>query len=191
MKRNNSIKKMTGLSILTSIIIVLQIICTFIKFGPFSITLALTPIIIGGAIYGFSAAAFLGAVLGAVVFVTGILGWDGGFVNTLMSQNAFATIFACFFKTIAAGFLSTAMYRLFCKRNEFVSVVLAGIVCPVINTGIFLAVMAIFFGAASGSSIVNYFISTFVGANFIVELVTTLVLSSAIYRIIKLGKNLK
>ena len=191
MKRNSSIKKMTGLSVLTAIIIVLQIICTFIKFGPFSITLALTPIIIGGAIYGYGAASFLGAVLGAVVFVTGILGWDGGFVNSLMAQNAFATIFACFFKTIAAGFLSTAVYRLICKKNEFVSVVCAGFVCPVINTGIFLAVMATFFGAAQGSGIVNYFISTFVGANFIVELVTTLVLSSAIHRIIKLGNNIK
>ena len=43
---------MTGLAIFTAIIVVLQVLCTFVRFGPFSITLALAPIIIGTAIYG-------------------------------------------------------------------------------------------------------------------------------------------
>ena len=48
----SKIKKMTGISIFTAIIIVLQIICTFVKFGPFSITLALAPILVCSALYG-------------------------------------------------------------------------------------------------------------------------------------------
>ena len=39
-------RRMTGLSIFTAIIVVLQELSTFVRFGPFSITLALAPIII-------------------------------------------------------------------------------------------------------------------------------------------------
>ena len=60
-KRTGSTRKMAGLAIFTAIIVVLQVLCTFIRFGPFSITLALAPIIIGTAMYGKGAGAYLGA----------------------------------------------------------------------------------------------------------------------------------
>ena len=85
-------RKLTGLAIFTAVIVVLQILCTFVRFGPFSITLALTPIVIGAAVYGAGSGAFLGFVMGLVVLITGILGWDGGTVNYLISINAFSTI---------------------------------------------------------------------------------------------------
>ncbi|NLF34555.1 MAG: ECF transporter S component, partial [Clostridiales bacterium] len=50
---------MTGLAIMTAIIVVLQVVASFVKFGPFSITLALAPIIIGAALYGPMAGAYL------------------------------------------------------------------------------------------------------------------------------------
>ena len=53
--RDSSLQKtrrMTGLAIFSAIIVVIQIVCTFVRFGPFSITLALAPIIIGTALYG-------------------------------------------------------------------------------------------------------------------------------------------
>ena len=40
-------QRMVGLAIFTAIIIVLQLVSTFIKFGPFSITLAMIPIVVG------------------------------------------------------------------------------------------------------------------------------------------------
>ena len=55
-----STKTLTGISILAAIVVVLTILCTFIKFGPFSITLALAPIIIRAALYGKKACAVLG-----------------------------------------------------------------------------------------------------------------------------------
>ena len=60
-------KRTVGIAIFSAIIVLLQIICTFIKFGPFSITLALAPIIIGAAIYGVGAGAFLGGVFMSAV----------------------------------------------------------------------------------------------------------------------------
>ena len=56
-------KTLVGLGILTAIVAVLQVVSMYITFGPFNITLALTPIIIGAALYGWQAGAFLGAVM--------------------------------------------------------------------------------------------------------------------------------
>ena len=94
---------MTGLAIFNAIIVVLQVLCTFIRFGPFSITLALAPIIIGTAIYGKKAGAYLGFVFGLVVLVTGLLGWDGGTVMLLMGINAVGCVLICLLKGAAAG----------------------------------------------------------------------------------------
>ena len=54
-------QRMVGLAIFTAIIIVLQLVSTFIKFGPFSITLAMIPIVVGAAVYGAGAGAYLAA----------------------------------------------------------------------------------------------------------------------------------
>ena len=94
-KQSGKTRRMTGLAIFTAIIVVLQVLCTFIRFGPFSITLALAPIIIGTAIYGKKAGAYLGFVFGLVVLVTGLLGWDGGTVMLLMGINAVGCVLIC------------------------------------------------------------------------------------------------
>ena len=59
MKASAKNQRLTGLALMTGIIIVLQIVASFIKFGPFTITLALAPIIIGAALYGAGAGAYL------------------------------------------------------------------------------------------------------------------------------------
>ena len=70
--------KLTGLGILTAIIVVLQVFTTFVHFGPFSITLALIPIVVGAAMYGKGAGAYLGAVFSVVVVIMCITGGDPG-----------------------------------------------------------------------------------------------------------------
>ena len=70
-------RKLAGLAVFTMIIVVLQILCTFVRFSPFSITLALVPVIIGAAVYGSASGAYLGFVMGLVVLFSGIFGWDG------------------------------------------------------------------------------------------------------------------
>lgn len=75
--RAASAKTLTGISILAAVVVVLTVACNFIKFGPFSITLALAPIIIGSALYGKKAGGILGGVFGLVVLLTGLLGMDG------------------------------------------------------------------------------------------------------------------
>ena len=190
-------RKMAGLAIFTAIIVVLQIICTFVRFGPFSITLALAPIIIGAAVYGTASGAYLGFVMGLVVLITGLMGWDGGTVMYLMSINAFATIVICLLKSTVAVWAAGAVYKALAKKSILFAVIIAGIVCPVVNTGLFIVLMSIFFNStlhawAGGQSMMYYIIVSLTGINFLIELFVNMVLSSAITRIIKSGlKQLK
>ena len=87
-------QRMVGLAIFTAIIIVLQLVSTFIKFGPFSITLAMIPIVVGAAVYGAGAGAYLGGVFSVVVLICCVTGADpGGAV--VWNANPFLCIVVC------------------------------------------------------------------------------------------------
>ncbi len=194
-KQNGGTRKMTGLAIFTAIIVVLQVLCTFVRFGPFSITLALAPIIIGTAMYGKGAGAYLGGVFGAVVLVTGLLGWDGGTVMLLMGINPLGCVLVCLLKGVAAGFFAGLCYELIAKKNDKLGVLISGIVCPVVNTGLFIVGMLVFFfdtlsGWAGGQNLLLYIIVGLTGVNFLAELAVNIVLSSGITRIIRAGKKM-
>ena len=188
-------RRLTGLAFLTAIIIVLQIVCSFIHFGPFSITLALAPIIIGAAIYGIGAGVYLGTVFGTIVLIAGLFSWDGGFTLILLNDNALATIAICIVKGAAAGLAAGILYRLISKKNVTAGVITAGVVCPIVNTGLFIVGMLVFFfpmlkGMAQEESqeLTYYIIFTLTGLNFLVELAVNMLFSTAITRIIK-AKN--
>ena len=188
------LRRMTGLSIFTAVIAVLTVLCTFVRFGPFSITLALAPIIIGAAIYGPGAGAYLGGVFGFVVLLTGLFGWDGGTVMLLLSQNALACIIICIGKGAAAGWLSGLVYKLLEKKDVRLGVIVAGIVCPVVNTGLFILGMMIFYMGtleswAGGQAVLYFVIVGLTGINFLVELAVNMVLASGITTIIKYGRR--
>ena len=194
-KQTGGTRRMAGLAIFTAIIVVLQVLCTFVRFGPFSITLALAPIIIGTAMYGKGAGAYLGGVFGAVVLVTGLLGWDGGTVMLLMGINPLGCVLVCLLKGVAAGFFAGLCYELIAKKNDKLGVLISGIVCPVVNTGLFIVGMLVFFfdtlsGWAGGQNLLLYIIVGLTGVNFLVELAVNIVLSSGITRIIRAGKKM-
>lgn len=189
------LRRQVGLSLFAAIIVVLSVLGNFVRFGPFPITLALAPIIIGAAVYGSSAGALLGGVFGAVVLLSGILGWDGGTVMLLMGINPFGCILICIGKGILAGYLSGIVYRLIAKKSALGGVITAGIVCPVVNTGLFIVGMLVFYGStlqswAGSQNVIYYAIFGLAGINFVVELLVNLVLSSGITTVIRYaGKN--
>ena len=199
MKEANSRGKLNRtalLSIFTALIAVLTVLGNFVRFGPFPITLALAPIIIGAAMCGPGAGAYLGGVFGLVVLLTGIAGWDGGTVMLLMSQNAFACILVCIGKGILAGWVSGLVYRALEKKNIHAAVITAGIVCPLVNTGVFILGMALFFMStleswAGGQAVIYYVIAGLTGVNFLVELAVNVILSSGITTIIRYGRGRK
>lgn len=59
-------KKIAGVGLLTALVVALQLL-PFIKFGTVSISLVLVPIVVGAALYGVGAGAWLGGVFAVVV----------------------------------------------------------------------------------------------------------------------------
>lgn len=184
------LKRQVGLSLFSAIIVVLTVLGNFVRFGPVPITLSLAPIIIGAAVYGSSAGALLGGVFGLVVLLGGIFGWDGGTVMLLMGLNPIGCILICIGKGILAGYLSGLAYRAIENKSPLAAVITAGVVCPVVNTGLFIIGMLVFYGStlqswAGGQNVIYYAIFGLAGINFVVELLVNLVLSSGITTVIK------
>ncbi|OUN13173.1 ECF transporter S component [Flavonifractor sp. An9] len=193
MRANEKTRRLTGLALMTAIIVVLQVVASFVKFGPFSITLALAPIIIGAALYGAGAGAWLGAVFGVVVLIACIAGWDYG-GNVLFTANPLLTAALCIVKGAAAGFVSGLVFRGLSRRSPMGAAITAGIVCPVVNTGIFCVGLAVFFydilvAWAGGTDLIYYIIFIMTGVNFLLELAINLVLSTVIVRVVGARKR--
>ena len=117
-KTHEKTRKMTVLALFSAIIVILQIISTFIRFGQINITLALTPIIIGAALYGWKSGALLGFVFGLITVIAGIFGWDGGAVLPLLSLNPIATVIFLLLKGILAGIIAGLAYKAIAKKNK-------------------------------------------------------------------------
>ncbi|HBE15456.1 MAG TPA: ECF transporter S component [Ruminococcaceae bacterium] len=185
--------KLTGLGILTAIIIVLQVFTTFVRFGPFSITLALIPIVVGAAMYGKGAGAYLGAVFSVVVVIMCITGGDVGGAM-VWAANPFMCVIMCMLKGTVAGFLAGWMYELIAPKNQLLGVIIAALVSPIANTGIFIIGMLLFFkdtlaAWAGGSDLLTYIIMGLTGVNFLVELGVNLILSPIVVKIIEAVKK--
>ena len=191
MSKNNNTQKIVGLGLFTAIVIVLQLLGSFIKLGTFSVSLVLVPVVIGAALYGAGAGAWLGFVFGVVVLVSG----DAA---AFLGVNALGTILTVLVKGALAGFLSGVVYKALESKNRMLAVVLAAVTCPVFNTGVFLIGCLLFFmetisvwadAAGLGANVGQFMILGLVGANFIFELLFNAVLSPVIVRLIRIGKK--
>ena len=69
MKTNT--RKIAGVGLLTAVVVVLQLLGSFIHFGPFSISLVLIPIVVGASLYGVLSGAWLGLAFGITVLISG------------------------------------------------------------------------------------------------------------------------
>lgn len=187
--RKNSTFKLAGLGILTAIVVVLQVLTTYIHFGPFSITLALIPIVIGASMYGVGAGAYLGAVFSAVVVAMCAFGGDVGGAM-VWNANPILCALMCMLKGTLAGFVAGLLFKLISKKNETVAVIVAAFASPIVNTGVFIIGMLLFFKDilaqwSGGSDLLTYIILGLTGVNFLVELGVNMILSPVIARIIK------
>ena len=68
---SEKIHKMVGTGVLTAVVIVVYLLTMGISVGPFNITFALIPIVVGAALYGWATGGWLGLVFGAMVLFTG------------------------------------------------------------------------------------------------------------------------
>ena len=197
MKNTVFVKRLVGTAILTAVVISLQLVLGSIKLGPFNITFTLVPIILGAILYGPLSAAFLGAVFGLTVCLSVISGNDaGGFV--LFSQRPMITLLLCLIKSTAAGYLSGLLIKslegktLSVKtgKHKNSSILFAAILAPIVNTGIFILGLLLFFQDtlstwANGKEYVMQFILfSILGVNFLAEMLINLLLVPVIIRIL-------
>lgn len=184
-------KALVGTGILTAIVVVLQAMAIGIRFGTFSITLVLIPIVVGAALYGYKAGAWLGFVFGVVVLLT-----DAG---AFLAINVPGTIITCVLKGMLAGAAAGLVYKLLENKSRWAAVICAAVVCPIVNTGVFLLGCTVFFldtirewGQGAGFENVGvYMIVGFVGINFLIEMGVNIMLSSVIVRIMDIIKKPK
>ena len=184
--KNTKTQKIVGIGLFTAIIVALQLLAASIKFGPFSITLVLAPIVIGAALYGIGAGAWLGLAFGVSVLISG----DAA---AFMTINPAGTIATVLLKGVLAGLVAGLIYKALESKNKTVAVVLAGIACPIVNTGIFLAGCYLFFQewlvSVFGTTGFATVVTGLVSVNFAVELGINMVLASVIVRVIDIGKK--
>ena len=183
-------KNLVLLALLTALVAILSYFGGFIKIGGLaSISLTLVPVVLGAALCGPIAGAWLGGVSAVVFFTTAdAIFWFGLSVP--------GTVITVLIKGIAAGLAAGYVYTLVEKFNRYVAIIAAAAVCPIVNTGIFLIGCLIFFmdtvtaGASSADmSVFGYLIIFFVGLNFVFELIVNMVLSPALARIIELAEK--
>lgn len=190
-QRRMSTRTMVLGAVMTALVILLQLVGTYTTFfGPFSTALALIPIIIGAALCGWGIGAWLGLVFAVVVMATGgaALFFAFSIVGTVVTVVA---------KGMACGLAAGLVYKLLSRVNDIVAVVAASLVCPVVNTAVFLLGCAIFFlphaeGIAQtiGMNVsgMALFWALAMG-NFIFEVGLSAVLSPVVVRLLQIRKK--
>ena len=189
-KRRMETKKLTLVAVFTAHVAILAYLGGFIKIGGLaSITLTLIPVVLGSALCGPTAGAWLGGVAGAVFFMTA----DAAFWLGLSIPGTIITVMV---KGVASGYLAGLVYKLIENKNRYLAVLTAAVVCPVVNTGIFLIGCLVFFMDAvkgmaigEGMSIGAFLLVVFVGLNFVFELLSNIIISPVIVRLVNIRKK--
>ena len=190
-KRKQQTKTLVLGAIMTALVIILQLVgsaTTF--FGPFSTAVALVPIVIGAAMCGTAVGAWLGFVFGAVVILSGGAAFFFAF-------DVPGTIVTVLVKGTACGLCAGLVYKLLEKFNRYIAVMVAAVICPVVNTGVFLLGCYLFFmdsakdiaealGMTTSGMAVFWALAM---GNFLLEVVTSLVLSPVVVRILNISKK--
>lgn len=180
-------------AMMTALVVVLQCLATYTTFfGPFATAIGLVPIVIGAAICGVSVGAWLGLVFGVVVILTGN-------AALFLAFSIPGTVITVLTKGMACGWAAGMVHKLLAKYNKILAAVAAGLVCPIVNTGVFLLGCRIFFiGYADAiAETIQMNVSgmelfyALAGANFLFEVGMNLVLSPVIVRLIDLARKKK
>lgn len=178
-------------SLMTALVVVLQCLATYTTFfGPFSTAIGLIPIVIGAAMCGPLVGTWLGFVFALVVFFT-------GGANLFFMFSIPGTLITVLAKGMGCGAAAGLTYKLLSGFNKTVAAIAAALVCPIVNTGIFLLGSAIFFMPFAekiadllllSSNGFGVFIAMALG-NFLFEIGMNAVLSPVIVRVIDMRKK--
>ena len=190
-KNSTRTHKLVLTAMMTALVIVFQALATAFPtfFGPFSTAIGLIPIAIGACLLGPLVGAWLGLVFGIVVIAT-------GGATLFFAFSVPGTVITVLLKGAACGFVSGLVFKLLEPKLKFFAAIIASLLCPIVNTGIFLLGSAVFFmpyaeaiGELCGIAEAGFgvFIALAFG-NFITEVLMNGLLSPVIVRILKIVK---
>ncbi|MBE6749791.1 MAG: ECF transporter S component [Ruminococcaceae bacterium] len=192
-RRTNTQKLVLG-AIFTALVVILQLMGSFIRFGTFSVSLVLIPIVLGAATCGVAIGAWLGFAFGIAVLLSG----DAA---VFLAISVPGTVTTVLLKGLACGLIAGLVYKFLAKFNQYLAIIAAAIVCPIVNTGVFLLGCSIFFldtinlwaitSSVKYENTFAYMILGLVGGNFIFELIFNVVLSPVIVRVLSFERKLK
>lgn len=185
MNKTITTKQIVGTGLLLALEIIFQILGNYLQFGPVNINLSLMTIVIAAVLYG----AISGAILG---FFNGLMALlSPSTLAIFMPISPVGTILACLLKTTLAGLFAGLLFKLFKNKNNLVGLILASLIVPIVNTGLFSVFCLIFFRpfleSGVGETFPNigaFLIFGIIGWNFIFEIITTVVLSTIVGMII-------
>ena len=174
-------KRLSIISIFAAIIVVLQIVATYINFGGFPITLTLIPIIVAGAIYGPTVGLILGLIFGAIVNIMVITGADpSGAV--MLAIHPIITILTCFIKGGLAGLFGATAYKMI--KNNKVGIIASAIITPITNTATLYIALILFFESSFAAMV-----AAFMSINFIIELLINVIIAPGLLVLVNRVKS--
>jgi uncharacterized membrane protein len=186
MNNSKKIHKITYLALFTVLVAVFQWASLTVRAGVFATSaLALMPIVLGAAICGPLAGAWLGFVFALVTFMD---------AAAFMAVDVFGTIVTVVLKGVLAGLVSGLLFSLLKKRNLTLATIVAALACPVTNSGIFFVGSVVFFldaitewaTAAGFANVIAYILLGMIGTNFLIEFFACLILCPVILRLLQL-----
>ena len=187
---NQKTKNMVGAGVFTAIVLVLQFLGGTFKIGPLNINVSLVPIVVGAAVYGWKVGAWLGLMSGAAILVAGQ-------AADFLAISPLGTVATVLVKGTLCGLIAGLVYTALRKKSKWAAIILAAVVCPVVNTGVFLLGCLLFFmdtlrgwaEALGYENAVAYMILGLAGTNFLLEIGVNVVLAPVISRLIHIGKK--
>ena len=183
------IRDITLIGMFGAVIVVLQLLSYVIKIGTFNLSLVLIPLVLAAYLFGPKVGAILGGVFGLTVTICCFTGMDiGG--NILISASPFLTTAVCMGKGIAAGLSAGFTAKALKTKNNYIAIILTAAVAPIVNTGLFVLSMLLFFKDilatwAGGTDLVTYIVVGLVGVNFLIEFTANLIAAPSLLRVTK------
>ena len=160
----------------------------YIRTAGLEITLIVVPVAVGAVTLGPAAGAILGAVFGLTSFIQcfGMSPFGAMLLNVNPPVSVFLTFLVCVPTRILEGWLTGLIYRALqrTKLPSDVSVTIASLCCPLLNTIFFMGTLVTLFRGTMqeqfGMTKVIPFIAMFVGLNGVIEAMVCFVVGTAV-----------
>lgn len=170
-KTKNTTRIIVGNALLIALTIVFTLISNYIPIIPgVTINLSLITIALAAMLYGWKSGLLIGAVNGIIVMFSATI---------FFAENPTATVFICLLKSGLAGVISAMLFKLISKKNEYVAVGVSSIIIPLVNTGLYILGVYLFFSREFFYGVLP---STL---NCAIELLMSIFLTPAVYLILK------